>query len=61
MKQEITQIHIYIDNYRYPDLAEKTVLLKNKRKLNRVVVELLNDYFKREKEQLNLFEKEKQS
>lgn len=61
MKQEITQIHIYIDNYRYPDLAEKTVLLKNKRKLNRVVVELLDDYFKREKEQLNLFEKEKQS
>jgi hypothetical protein len=61
MKQETTQIHIYIDNYRYPDLAEKTLLLKNKRKLNKVVVELLDDYFKREKEQLNLFEKEKQS
>ncbi len=61
MKQETTQIHIYIDNSRYPDLAEKTVLLKNKRKLNRVVVELLDDYFKREKEQLSLFEKEKQS
>ena len=28
MKQETTQIHIYIDNYRYPDLAEKTALLK---------------------------------
>jgi hypothetical protein len=61
MKQKTTQIHIYIDNYRYPDLAEKTALLKNKRKLNKVVVELLDDYFKREKEQLNLFEKEKQS
>ena len=56
MKQETTQIHIYIDNYRYPDLAEKIALLKNKRKLNKVVVELLDDYFKREKEQLNLFE-----
>ncbi len=61
MKQETTQIHIYIDNYRYPDLAEKIALLKNKRKLNKVVVELLDDYFKREKEQLSLFEKEKQS
>lgn len=61
MKQETTQIHIYIDNCRYPEVAEKTALLKNKRKLNKVVVELLKNYFDNEKEQFELFEKEKQS
>lgn len=60
MKNETTQLHIYIDNIRYPNLAEKTMYLKNRRKLNSVIIKLLNEYFEKEKE-YDLFEKEKQS
>lgn len=61
MKTEITQLHIYIDNRIHPELAEKTMYLKNRRKLNKVIVELLRDYFENEKKQLDLFETEKPS
>lgn len=60
MKSETTQLHIYIDNIKYPNLAEKTMYLKNRRKLNSIVIKLLNEYFEKEKE-YDLFEKEKQS
>lgn len=60
MKSETTQLHIYIDNIKYPTLAEKTMYLKNRRKLNGIVVQLLNEYFEKEKE-YDLFGKEKQS
>lgn len=59
--KEFTQLHIYIDNRIHPELAEKTMYLKNKRKLNKIIVELLNDYFEKEKKQLDLFEIEKPS
>lgn len=61
MKSEITQLHIYIDNKMHPELAEKTMYLKNKRKLNKVIVELLREYFEKEDRQLDLFEIEKPS
>jgi len=60
MKSEITQLHIYIDNIKYPNLAEKTMYLKNRRKLNGVIVHLLNEYFEKE-EKYDLFKNEKQS
>lgn len=60
MKVDTTQLHIYIDNRLYPDIAEKTVYLKNRRKLNKIVVELLREYFEKEKRQLELFEEKKQ-
>ena len=40
MKSETTQLHIYIDNIKYPNLAEKTMYLKNRRKLNSIVIKL---------------------
>lgn len=60
MKSETTQLHIYIDNIRYPKLAEQTMYLKNRRKLNGLIIKLLNEHFEKEKE-YDLFEKEKQS
>ena len=45
------QIHMYVD----PEIAERTMILKHKRKLNRLIQELLKEHFEKEKEQGDLF------
>ena len=53
---QYTQVHVYIDNYVYPEIAEKVRLLKAKRKLNTLIVKLLNEHFKKGEEQQDLFQ-----
>lgn len=53
---QYTQVHVYIDNNMYPDIAEKVKLLKAKRKLNKLIVKLLNEHFKKGEEQQDLFQ-----
>lgn len=50
-KQTQIQIHMYVDH----EIAERTVYLKNKRKLNRLIQILLKEHFEKEKEQGELF------
>lgn len=50
-KQTQIQIHMYVD----PEIAERTVYLKNKRKLNRLIQILLKEHFEKEKGQGDLF------
>lgn len=45
------QIHMYVD----PEIAERTMILKHKRKLNRLIQELLREHFEKEKGQGELF------
>lgn len=45
------QIHMYVD----PEIAERTMILKHKRKLNRLLQELLKEHFEKEKGQGDLF------
>jgi hypothetical protein len=51
-----TQVHVYIDNCVYPEIAKKVRLLKAKRKLNTLIVKLLNEHFKKGEEQQDLFQ-----
>ena len=52
------KIHIYLNKNMDKDLIEKVINLKNKRGLNKAIIKLLKEY---EEDQLDLFEKEKQS
>ena len=52
------KIHIYLNKNMDRDLIEKVINLKNKRGLNKAIIKLLKEY---EEEQIELFEKEKQS
>lgn len=52
------KIHIYLNKNMDRDLIEKVINLKNKRGLNKAIIKLLKEY---EEDQLDLFEKEKQS
>lgn len=54
------KIHIYLNKEIDKELIEKVVNLKEKRGLNKAIVKLLKEYEEHEN-QLNLFEKEKQS
>ena len=49
------QAHLYIDAYRKPETARKVKDLILKRKLNTLMVKLLEDHFKKEPEQKDLF------
>ena len=42
-KMRYTQfhVHLYVDNFEYPDMAEKLRLLKSKKKLNKYVMQAL--------------------
>jgi len=42
---------MYVD----PEIAERTMILKHKRKLNRLLQELLKEHFEKEKGQGDLF------
>ena len=52
------KIHVYLNKNMDRDLIEKVINLKNKRGLNKAIIKLLREY---EEDQLDLFEKEKQS
>ena len=54
-------IYLYLNNNLDRDIMEKVKYLKDKRKLNSIVMKLLREYIEEESEQLELFEKEKQS
>lgn len=63
MKNEIhaeINIHLYLRSDLNSNVIERIKYLKNKRKLNRIIIDLLNEYIEKEI-QLELFEKEKQS
>ena len=34
-------VHLYVDNFEYPDMADQLRLLKSKRKLNKYVMQAL--------------------
>jgi hypothetical protein len=52
------KIHIYLNKSIDKELIDKVINLKNKRGLNKAIIKLLKEY---EEEQIELFEKEKQS
>lgn len=52
------KIHIYLNKSIDKELIDKVIKLKNKRGLNKAIIKLLKEY---EEEQIELFEKEKQS
>jgi hypothetical protein len=54
------KIHIYLNKEIDKELIEKVMNLKEKRGLNKAIIKLLKEYEEYEN-QLNLFEKEKQS
>jgi hypothetical protein len=54
------KIHIYLNKEIDKELIEKVINLKEKRGLNKAIIKLLKEYEEYEN-QLNLFEKEKQS
>jgi hypothetical protein len=54
-------IYLYLNNNLDRDIIEKVKYLKDKRKLNSIVMKLLREYIEEESEQFELFEKEKQS
>lgn len=49
------QAHLYIDVCRKPEIARKAKDLIVKRKLNTLMVKLLEEHFKKEPEQKDLF------
>ena len=54
------KIHIYLNKEIDKELISKVIRLKERRGLNKAIIKLLNEYEEKEN-QLNLFEKEKQS
>lgn len=54
-------IYLYLNNNLDKDIIQKVKYLKDKRKLNSIVMKLLREYIEEESEQFELFEKEKQS
>ena len=54
------KIHIYLNKEIDKELISKVIKLKERRGLNKAIIKLLNEYEEKEN-QLNLFEKEKQS
>lgn len=54
-------IYLYLNNQLDKDIIEKVKSLKERRKLNSIVMRLLREYIEEESEQFELFEKEKQS
>ena len=52
------KIHIYLNKSIDKELIDKVINLKKKRGLNKAIIKLLKEY---EEEQIELFEKEKQS
>lgn len=52
------KIHLYLNKNIDKELINKVISLKNKRGLNKAIIKLLKEY---EEEQIELFEKEKQS
>ena len=54
------KIHIYLNKEIDKELISKVIGLKERRGLNKAIIKLLNEYEEKEN-QLNLFEKEKQS
>lgn len=54
-------IYLYLNNQLDRDVIEKVKNLKEKRKLNSIVMKLLREYIEEEEKQMELFEKEKQS
>ena len=54
-------IYLYLNNKLDRDVIEKVKNLKEKRKLNSIVMKLLREYIEEEEKQIELFEKEKQS
>lgn len=54
-------IYLYLNNNLDKDIIQKVKYLKDKRKLNSIVMKLLREYIEEENEQFELFEKEKQS
>lgn len=52
------KIHLYLNKNIDKELINKVINLKNKRGLNKAIIKLLKEY---EEEQIELFEKEKQS
>lgn len=53
-------IYLYLNNQVDKDVIEKIKKLKERRKLNGIVMKLLREYIEQD-EQYDLFEKEKQS
>lgn len=49
------QAHLYIDKVLYPETARRCQELIVKRKLNNLMVRLLEEHFKKEPEQEDLF------
>lgn len=54
------KIHIYLNKQIDKELIEKVINLKEKRGLNKAIIKLLKEYEEQEN-QLNLFDKKKQS
>lgn len=54
-------IYLYLNNNLDKDIIQKVKYLKDKRKINSIVMKLLREYIEEESEQFELFEKEKQS
>lgn len=54
------KIHMYLNREIDKELIEKVINLKEKRGLNKAIIKLLREY-EEDENQLNLFEKEKQS
>lgn len=54
-------IYLYLNNNLDKDIIQKVKYLKERRKLNSIVMKLLREYIEEESEQFELFEKEKQS
>lgn len=52
------KIHLYLNKNIDKELINKIINLKNKRGLNKAIIKLLKEY---KEEQIELFEKEKQS
>lgn len=52
------KIHLYLNKNIDKELINKVINLKNKRGLNKAIIKLLKEY---KEEQIELFEKEKQS
>lgn len=55
-ESKTVQAHLYVDKYLYPQTAKKCQELIAKRKLNSLMVKLLEEHFKKEPEQKDLFD-----
>lgn len=64
MKNQIEaeiNIHLYLRQDINKDLIEKIKYLKSRRKLNRIVINLLKEHLEKEEKQLDMFEIKKPS